>query len=284
MNLLKLPLLFTLLTALCIPLSCQAQSQNLRVATFNIRFDNPGDAPNHWDNRKEAVAKLIQFHEFDIFGSQEGLHHQVTELKDLLPGFDYVGVGRDDGKEKGEYTALFYNREKFTVMEQHTFWLSTDTSVPNKGWDAALPRICTWAKIKDKRNNEQFYVFNTHFDHVGVEARKQSAQLILEKIRELASGHPVILLGDFNVDQDNPAYQLLKDSKELKDSYEAAAIRYANNGTFNSFDLTQSSDRRIDHIFISPSLRVKKYGILTDTYHNRYPSDHFPVMAELEWK
>ncbi|MDN3670505.1 endonuclease/exonuclease/phosphatase family protein [Echinicola jeungdonensis] len=255
----------------------------MRIATYNIRFDNPGDAPNHWDNRKEVVANLIKFHGFDIFGTQEGLHHQVEYLKKHLPQFEYVGVARDDGRQKGEYSAVFYNKEKFKLLESNTFWLSTDTSKPNIGWDAALPRICTWAKLKDINNGNQFFVFNTHFDHVGTAARQKSAQLILNKIKEYSqNGLPVMLLGDFNVDQENPAYYLLENSSELKDCFNAAQLRYANNGTFNSFDISKSSDRRIDHIFVSESVKVKKYGILTDTYHNRYPSDHFPVMAEIE--
>ncbi|WP_225444149.1 endonuclease/exonuclease/phosphatase family protein [Echinicola arenosa] len=265
--------------------SAQAQTNDLTVATFNLRYDNPGDAPNNWDNRKEVVVNLIQFHGFDIFGIQEGLHHQVEYLNENLKDFGYVGVGRDNGKEKGEYAAIFYNKEKFKVLESDTFWLSTDTSKPNKAWDAALPRICTWAKMEDKATGKQFYFFNTHFDHVGVEARQESGKLILSKIKEAdKSGIPVMLTGDFNVDQDNPAYLLLRDSKELKDCYEATDLRYANNGTFNSFDLSKTTDRRIDHVFVSEFLHVKKYGVLTDTYHNRYPSDHFPVMAVIEWQ
>ncbi len=279
-------LFFIILLALLTTSQIKAQTgSSMIVATFNIRFDNPGDAPNHWDNRKEVITNLIKFHGFGIFGTQEGLHHQVEYLKKHLPNFEYVGVARDDGKEKGEYSALFYNKEKFKLIESNTFWLSPDISQPNKGWDEALPRVCPWAKFEKKANGKQFYVFNTHFDHVGVEARQESAQLILSKIKEYSkSGLPVILTGDFNVDQENPAYKLLTDSEELKDCYNAAKIRYANNGTFNSFDNTKSSDRRIDHIFVSEFLKVNKYGILTDTYHNRYPSDHFPVMAELDMR
>lgn len=276
--------IFLLLGAMFLPAKTYAQHEQLTIATFNIRYDNPQDAPNNWDNRKEVVADLIQFHGFDVFGIQEGLQHQVKFLDEQLEDFDYVGVGRDDGKEKGEYSAIFYNKEKFKVVDSNTFWLSPDTTKPNKGWDAALPRICTWAKLEDKNSGQQFYFFNTHFDHVGVEARQESGKLILSKIKEAdKAGIPVILTGDFNVDQENPAYLLLKDSEELKDCFEAASLRYANNGTFNSFDSSKSSDRRIDHIFVSEFLTVEKYGILTDTYHNLYPSDHFPVMAVIEW-
>ncbi|WP_018473552.1 endonuclease/exonuclease/phosphatase family protein [Echinicola pacifica] len=262
----------------------QAQQDDLTIATFNLRYDNPGDAPNNWDNRKEVVVDLIQFHEFEIFGIQEGLHHQVEYLDQELGDFSYVGHGRDDGKEKGEYAAIFYDNTKFKVLESAIFWLGTDTTKPIKGWDAALPRICTWARMEDLRSGKQFYFFNTHFDHVGTEARQESGKLILSKIKEAdKAGIPVMLTGDFNVDQENPAYLLLEDSEELKDCYEAAAVQYANNGTFNSFDSSKTTNKRIDHIFVSEFLEVKKYGILTDTYKNRYPSDHFPVMAVIEW-
>jgi len=261
-----------------------AQEQNLVIATFNIRYDNPKDAPNTWENRKVAISQLIRFHSFDIFGIQEGLHHQVKDLEGLLPNFAFVGTGRDDGKEKGEYSAIFYQKEKYKVEESATFWLAPETDHPNKGWDAALPRICTWAKIVEIETGRNFYVFNTHFDHRGVEARNQSAALILDKIKTINSQNlPVFLTGDFNVDQTTEAYRLLKNAPGMKDTFEAADFVYANNGSTNGFDLTKSHDRIIDHIFVSESLKVKKYGLLTDTYHNRFPSDHFPVMAVVTW-
>src|SRR5690606_32212281 len=219
------------------------------------------------------------FHEWDIFGIQEGLHQQVTDLAEGLPEFAYLGVGRDDGAEKGEYTAIYYKRDKFRVLESDTFWLSEDTSQPNKGWDAALPRICTWAKFEEVETGKKFYFLNNHFDHVGVKARSESAGLIMEKARGVAGEGTVILTGDFNIDQENEAYLRLKNSEMFNDTYDVAYLVYANNGTFNSFNNTKSTDRRIDHIFVTNDINVKKYGILTDTYHNRFPSDHFPVLV-----
>ncbi|MBD3629165.1 endonuclease/exonuclease/phosphatase family protein [Cyclobacterium sp.] len=272
-----------LLAAICCNWAL-AQSDHITVATFNIRYDNPNDDPHTWDNRKDVVANLILFHEFDIFGIQEGLSQQVNDLDERLPDHDFVGVGRDDGAEKGEYTAIFYNRKKFKVQESDTFWLAPETDHPNKGWDAALPRICTWAKISSLNANQTFYVFNTHFDHRGVEARNQSARLILEKMEEInTESLPVILTGDFNVGQETEAYQLLRTAPGMKDTFDAAEIVYANNGTTNSFDITTSTERIIDHIFVSEKINVQKYGILTDTYHSRFPSDHFPVMAVINW-
>ncbi|MCC5937591.1 MAG: endonuclease/exonuclease/phosphatase family protein [Lunatimonas sp.] len=262
----------------------QAQSVSLKVATFNIRYANPGDDPDTWENRRQAAVDLIRFHEFDIFGIQEGLHAQVKDLERMLPGFAYVGVGRDDGAEKGEYSCIFYHAGKYDVLDSGTFWLAEDTTKPNKGWDAALPRIVTWAKFKDKATGDVFFHFNTHFDHRGWEARVQSAQLILKKVAELSDpANPVIVTGDFNVDQDSDPYKVMRDAPGFSDTHDVARIRYANNGTFNSFDNTKSSDKRIDHIFVNDKIKVKRYGILTDTYHNRYPSDHFPVMAEIYW-
>ena len=261
-----------------------AQEQHIVIATFNIRYDNPNDAPNTWENRKLPVSQLIRFHAFDIFGIQEGLHHQVKDLEGLLPNFAFVGTGRDDGNEKGEYSAIFYQKAKYKVEETATFWLAPETEYPNKGWDAALPRICTWAKMLEIESGKSFYVFNTHFDHRGVEARNKSAALILDKVQTINTQKlPVFLMGDFNVDQSTEAYRLLKNAPGMKDTYDAAEFVYANNGSTNGFDLTKSHDRIIDHIFVSESLKVKKYGLLTDTYHNRFPSDHFPIMAVIAW-
>jgi len=274
-----LPLLLFLITYVA-----NAQEKDLIIATFNIRYDNPQDDPNTWENRQLAVSQLIHFHGFDIFGIQEGLRHQVKDLENLLPNFNFVGVGRDDGKEKGEYSAIFYRKDKFMIKKTSTFWLAPETDHPNKGWDAALPRICTWAKMEETETGREFYAFNTHFDHRGVEARKQSAALILEKIKAINKENlPVFLMGDFNVDQTTEAYHLLQNAPGMKDTYKVADFVYANNGSTNSFDLTKSTERIIDHIFVSESVKVKKYGLLTDTYHNRFPSDHFPVMAIIAW-
>jgi len=258
----------------------QAQQATATIATYNIRYDNPKDAPDTWDNRHPVIINLVKFHEMDILGIQEGLHHQVTDLAEGLTDFDHIGVGRDDGAEKGEYTAIFYKKEKYKLLENATFWLSEDTTKPNKGWDAQLPRICTWAKFEDVETGKQFYVFNTHFDHVGVQARKNSAALIMQKVKEIAGDGTVILTGDFNIDQHNEAYKSIKDSDIFNDSYEVAYLVYANNGTSNGFNNTKSTDRRIDHIFVTRDVSIKKYGILTDTYKNRFPSDHFPVLVE----
>ena len=265
----------------------QAQTHHLRVASYNLRYDNPGDSLDAWKYRKETVANLIQFHDFDIFGAQEVLHHQIEELLEEMEGYSYIGVGRDDGKSAGEYSPVFYKDEMFKLLNSGTFWLSENTKVPNKGWDAALPRVCSWGEFEDRRTGFKFYLFNTHFDHVGVEARKESARLILNKIKEIAEDAPVILTGDFNVDQENEGYELIHSSDRLTDSYERSPIKYGASGTFNSFNVNASTERRIDHIFLTDHFKVLRHGILTDSYQAkdqaRLPSDHYPVLVELTY-
>jgi hypothetical protein len=284
------------------------QAETFVVASYNIRNANQGDSTNGngWGQRYPYIAKLVQFHGFDIFGTQEGKYPQLQDLKAAMPGYDYIGVGRDDGKQAGEHSAIFYRTDRFEVLEHGDFWLSTETDYPNKGWDAVLPRICTWGKFRDKKSGFEFIYFNLHMDHVGVQARAESAKLILKKIKEQPSHIPVILSGDFNVDQNSESYKLLDSSGVMRDSYEIAEFRYDPNGTFNGFYPDRKTDQRIDHIFLTDDFKVLKYGILTDSYRTpkdgtvsenngnfpkeakmmkyvaRVPSDHFPVMIVVE--
>lgn len=260
------------------------QAQNLTVASFNIRLKTDSDIGNLWSDRKHAVTDLIAYHQFDIFGVQEAFHEQLTDMKNQLKGYQYIGVGRDDGALQGEHSAIFFNTFRFKAVKSGTFWLSnTDTEKPNKGWDAVLPRICSWGIFEDVENGKRFIFMNTHFDHVGVEARKESAKLILAKAKELANNLPLILTGDFNVDQNNDAYFTLANSGIVQDIYKTAPLKYEPNSTFNGWGKSLKKDSRIDHIFISPPFQVKKYGILTDTYMGKFPSDHFPVVGHLSW-
>ena len=281
------------LLLLCI-LSCSyfMNAQTMTVATYNIRNDaNSDDAKNGngWKQRLPEVCNLVKYHNFDIFGTQEGLYHQLENMKEQLPEMDYIGVGRDDGKQAGEYSAIFYKKDKFKLLDSGNFWLANNSSKPNMGWDAVCIRICSWGKFKEKTSGKEFYMFNVHTDHVGVKARKEGAKLILEKIKKIAGKKPVILTGDFNDDQTSDSYLLLNTTNQLRDSYELSPIKYANNGTFNSFNLTRKTDERIDHIFINNDFKVIRYGILTDIYWDknsvpRIPSDHYPVAAEVEFK
>lgn len=275
-------------------------AQQFTIGTYNLRYANHGDSVNGngWGERSRMIINMIQFHGFDIFGTQEGLHHQLETLKAHLPGYQYIGVGRDDGKQAGEHSAIFYQTNKFELLESGNFWLSTETDHPNKGWDAALPRICTWGKFKEKGTHFEFYMFNLHMDHVGVQARAESAKLIVQKIKGFPKDKPVILTGDFNVDQFNESYTLLNTSGLLKDAYELSPIKLATMGTFNNFSVNDYNDKRIDHIFLSKAFKVQRYGVLTDTYRSlqtentitaktvyqaRVPSDHFPVLIEVTY-
>ena len=295
----------TLCSIVLLFLTIPSIAQTFQVASFNLRYDNKGDSLNAWSYRKHAVSGLIKFHEFDIFGTQEGLAHQLEDLTAALPHHAYIGIGRDDGQQKGEHSAIFYHTAKFELLENGDFWLAEETDKPVKGWDAALPRICSWGKFKEKASGTVFYFFNLHFDHVGVQARAESAKLVLSKITEITQDQaPVILTGDFNVDQHDESYLLITQSGTLVDSYEQAPLRYGASGTFNSFNIHSKTDSRIDHVFVSTGVEVLKHGILTDFYQpdqidgladsrnfpkevalyqniNRLPSDHFPVMAKI---
>lgn len=298
-----------LLLMLCCIIIGPSTAQKLNVATYNIRNENTGDAEqgNGWAQRCPVICQLVSYNDFDIWGAQEVLNHQLNNLLDNLTQYGYIGVGRDDGIIKGEYAPIFYKKERFSVIESGHFWLSTETTYPNKGWDAALPRICTWGHFNDKESGKKFWFFNLHMDHVGIVARRESSKLVLQRIKDICGNEPVILTGDFNVDQTNEIYEILAHSGTLADSYEKASIRYALNGTFNAFDTNMKTDSRIDHIFVSQAFLVEKYGILTDTYRSprenaqtivssnfpkevslteyvaRTPSDHFPVRVELNF-
>ncbi len=257
----------------------------MKVATYNIRYDNAQDTANAWKDRLPYMANLIRFQDFDLFGTQEVLYNQLQDLAGKLPGYAHIGVGRDDGQQAGEFSAIFYKKDKYKLLKQGTFWLSPTSTTPSKGWDAQLPRICTWGQFQEQGTGFTFYLFNTHFDHVGIEARKESAKLILAKVKEMAGNTPAILTGDFNVDQRNESYVLLNTSGRLKDAYEVAKVVYAPNGTFNGFKTNAKTDARIDHIFLDPAFTATRYGILTDTYGGgKTPSDHYPVAIEVQYK
>ncbi|MBX2922656.1 MAG: endonuclease/exonuclease/phosphatase family protein [Chitinophagaceae bacterium] len=249
------------------------------IASYNIRYDNPDDSLNAWPYRKENVKALIRFHDFDIFGTQEGLIHQIKGLEEMSE-FARIGVGRDDGKDAGEHSAIFYKKERFRLLQSGNFWLSETPDKPGKGWDAkCCNRICSWAKFKDLLTSREFYFFCVHFDHQGVEARRQSGKLMVKKIKEIAGNAPVICTGDFNSTPDTE--QIKEMQTILKDSYNATQTPpYGPEGTFNAFKFDASMKYRIDYIFVSAGIAVQKYGVLTDSKDQRYPSDHQPVMIK----
>ncbi len=266
-------------------------NESIRAMTFNIRFDNPNDGPNAWPHRKEFVASTIRFNQADIVGTQEGMHHQLTDLENLLEEFEWIGVGRDAGDEKGEFTAIFYRSDRFEVIEEGTFWHSTTPDVPGSmGWDTAITRITTWVRFYDKMNNRSFITFNTHYDHIGEIAREESSNLILQKIHELADGDPVMLMGDFNTTEEEEPYKIITDpdigpvNLELFDGfYHSLHGHHGPISTWNGFERV-FPDRRIDYIFVDSKFRVLHHGILADSKSGQYPSDHLPVAADIEFK
>jgi endonuclease/exonuclease/phosphatase family metal-dependent hydrolase len=277
----KIKLLFLMLMLACMG---AAHSQQLNIGTYNLRYDNADDSVNGngWRLRYPVMANIIKFNDLDIFGTQEGLQHMLVNLADSLPGYKWIGIGRDDGKEAGEHSAIFYKTAKFKILKQGNFWLSTDTEKPNKGWDAVLPRICTWAEFEEIKTGFKFYFFNLHMDHIGVTARRESAKLILSRIQQLDPNMPVILTGDFNVDQTSESYAVINNSGVLKDSFELSPIKLANSDSYNAYKIDNHGNSRIDHIFVTKQFNVKRYAILTNSFGGRIPSDHFPVVAVMD--
>lgn len=258
-------------------------SQDLKVMSFNIRLQIESDKENAWTERKPEVLDLLSYYHPDYFGVQEALPEQMKEIKAGLKNYDYVGVGRDDGKEKGEFSALFYDTKRLQVLKSGTFWLSETPEKPSKGWDAALNRICTYAIFKDKKSKKEFLAMNLHFDHIGNVAREKSSKLILKKIKELNSKNlPVVVSGDFNLTEDTVPIKTL--SQNLEDSfYHSKTKHYGPVGTFTAFNVNEVPKDRIDYIFVK-GFAIKSHRHINDRRENLlYPSDHFPVLVDLQF-
>ncbi|MDZ7721811.1 MAG: endonuclease/exonuclease/phosphatase family protein [candidate division KSB1 bacterium] len=260
-----------------------------RAMTFNVRLNVASDGINAWPNRKDLVAGMIRFHRADIVGTQEALIGQVHDLADRLPDYAWFGVGRDDGDKAGEFCAVFYRKERFELLDHSTFWLSEHPDTPGKGWDSDYNRIVTWGQFRDKQSGQVFFFFNTHFDHIAETARRESATLLLRKIKILSHDLPVIVAGDFNADPDSKPYEILTGNpaqmsgQKLSDT-KALAV-YPHHGptrTFTAFRFSalQETAPPIDHIFITGGT-VINHGTLSDTFNGRLPSDHMPVLAEI---
>ena len=252
----------------------------LNVATYNLRLDTPRDSLDAWEYRKDNVNGLIRFHDFDIVGTQEGFQHQLLDI--TAPGdYAYVGVGRDDGKDGGEHSAIVYKTTRFEVLDNGDFWFSETPSVPSYGWEAKYRRICSWAKFRDKEAGKEFFVFSLHYDHEAKEARRNSSLLLLQKIKEIAGDVPTFCVGDFNATPDDEPIQIIYDSNLLHDSRLISQTKpYGTEGTFNAFNLYAPMKNRIDYIWVTPGITIKKYGVLNDVHYGHFPSDHFPVMVK----
>ena len=302
----------------------KVSAQDMLVGSYNIRYKNWNDSVQgeQWPKRCQVICDQVNFMSPDIFGTQEVLYVQLQDMLNSLDGYDYIGIGRDDGQRGGEHEAIFYKKDKLQLLDHGDFWLSETPDKPGLGWDAVCIRICTWGKFAVKEQNVRhhglfncrkaatgkvFYFFNLHMDHVGVVARREAAKLVVNKVREIAQGAPVFITGDFNVDQNDEIYAIFTESGLLKDSYDAARIRFAENGTFNAFKTNYFTTSRIDHVFVSPATTVEAYGVFTDSYwtpdedpnstikasdapqqisfdtyirHN--PSDHYPVFVKVK--
>lgn len=267
----------------------QKDGTQISIMTFNIRYNNPQDAPNHWENRKDFVGELIAFYNPDFVGTQEVLKDQLNDMQEKLPDYRYVGVARDDGKDAGEFSALFYKKDKYDLLQTATFWLSENPeAIGVMGWDAACNRVVTWGKFKNKDSGLEMFVFNTHFDHKGEIARQESARLILQKVKEIAGEQNAIITGDFNAHPESNVYQTLTrgtgDLPAFHDVYSKAAQTYGPDWTFNSFGKTPVEKRkRIDYIFTNKEARVEKYISISEQRGDVFPSDHLPVLAEISF-
>lgn len=261
------------------------KAQSIIAGTYNLRLDTESDKVNQWKNRSATVSALIRFHDFDILGTQEAFVHQLQDILTALPQYTVYGKGRDDGQKAGEHSAILYKKDRFELLDKGDFWLSETPEKPSKGWDATCcNRLCSWVYLKDKQTKKSFYFFNAHYDHQGAVARKESSKLILDKIKAIAGAKPIIFTGDLNGNQQSDPYLIIENSEILEDAYCQIEYPYATTNSFNGFGANLNGTSIIDHVFTSKHFAVKKWGILTDSYQGKYPSDHFPVLTEISLK
>lgn len=259
------------------------EADNLRVMTYNIRLDTADDGANAWPHRRTAVAALLRFYTPDLFGLQEVRLHQRDQLAADLPSYTLLGVGRDDGRDGGEFASLAFRTARFRLIGHGDFWLSPTPATPSVGWDAAYPRLATWARLADRRTGRRLLVLNTHWDHVGVTARLNSARLIRAWLNgERRRCESVVVLGDFNATREEASL------RELSADYGDALMLsrsppFGPAGTFNGFDILHVDAAPIDHVLVSSDVRVERYGVLTQHDAGRLPSDHYPVLADLSF-
>lgn len=261
-----------------------AEKEILKVGTFNLRMDTPQDGENAWSHRKELVKDLLRFFDYDLFGTQEGFSHQLNGILELGT-YRFIGAGRDDGEQAGEHSAIFYRTDRFKVLDEGNFWLSETPDKPGLGWDATCcNRICSWGKFEDVKSGKQFYFFNVHFDHEGVVARRESAHLMIDRIRRIAGDQPVFLTGDFNAFPTDEPIRILDESGFLRDAYKISKQPpFGPVCTYHGYDSRVKTDERIDYVWVTQTIRIDKYGVLTNTLYGRTPSDHFPVLVIAEF-
>ena len=257
----------------------QDREYDLKVMSYNIRMGSAKDGTNSWEFRYPATALMLEDQKPDVFGVQEAFNYQIRFIEDNFEDYDCVGVGRDDGKQKGEFMSIFWNKKTVKMIKWGTFWLSETPEKPSMGWDAACKRTATWALMKDKKTGKQFYFVNTHLDHRGTEAQKKGLELIVSRIAEInPKGYPMVLTGDFNVKPDNAA---LKDLDTKMQSARKIAPRTDNHPTFNNWGKIKP-DMVIDYIYVSGFSACPEYHTVTEKYGTwKYVSDHYPIAAKL---
>lgn len=277
--------LLIMIAFLTLPAAAKARSDRYAVMTYNIRLDLASDGDNAWPHRRAALASLVAYYAPDVVGMQEVMLHQKQNLEADLPHYAFVGTGRDDGKEKGEFSPLGYRRDRFALRASGTFWLSPTPDMPGKGWDAAYPRIATWARLSDKKTKRALLVVNTHLDHVGAVARVESARQIRRWIfANRKPGEALILMGDLNSPIGSPAYAVITtgEAEALHDTLTTSrASHFGPLGTFNAFQIEQDEPSPIDHIFVGDGVTVLRHATLTQQAGGKLPSDHYPVLADL---
>ncbi|MDR3365473.1 MAG: endonuclease/exonuclease/phosphatase family protein [Prevotellaceae bacterium] len=267
-------------------LSCTSQPLPLNVMTFNIRYDNPGDSLNNWQYRKDVAAEVIREYDVDLLGTQEVLANQLRDLKDRLPSYAVVGVGRADGREAGEYSAIFYKKEKFEEEKSGHFWLSETPEIAgSKGWDGACERMATWATLKEKKTGKRLFFINTHLDHIGTVARREGVKLLLERTKAESNGLPVIITGDFNASPESDVIrQVLADGKFFDARSLAPSVPEAG-GTFHGFGQVPVEKRStIDYVFVTGDAAVKTCTAAPEKRNGIFLSDHRPVFVKIEIK
>ncbi len=257
-------------------------SAELKVMSFNIRYGTANDGENSWQYRKENVMETIKKFNPDFLGLQEALAFQIDEILKHFPNFELIGVGRDDGKQAGEYSCILYDKTKFSADTTETFWFSDTPTIPgSKHWGNNITRICTWARFNSLITKKQFLVYNLHIDHESQPSREKSTEMLVTKIKSQKVSLPIIVTGDFNSGENNRAIKNVLQNG-LLDSYRELNSKNDNEGTFNSFK-GELNGERIDFIFISKEIKVKSAEIVRESYNGKFPSDHFPVTAVLRW-
>lgn len=280
----SLLLILVWITGALVPLWAQDQNRTIRVMSYNIRLNTLHDAPNHWENRKQWVADLILFYQPDFIGLQEVLVDQLNDLKALLPDYACIGVARDDGKEAGEFSPIFYLKTKYQLHNTQTLWLSETPTIPGTmGWDAVCNRVVTQGTFKPLHSPQLLTVLNTHFDHIGKTARKESAKMVVKLAQDQGSVLPTMVMGDFNADPADEVYRILTEAGILKDTYSIAKRKYGPEWTFHGFGSVPIHQRpRIDYVFVGEGWNANSHLQLFEQRDELYPSDHLPVIVELQ--